>query len=389
MMKQKLTWFILALCAAVLTACGGDHGPDSLPSIGLEIPRTALDYKSGMQFIYVTAEREWHLTLSENWASVDTDSGTGDMKGITLTWGQNDGEENRSCDLTLTSGSQEVVLSLVQLSRKESQIGTAVTMKSDPVPGWLELPAITEQPNCYYVNHDMQIGTRTMRNYSYLLDVKALVSLWVAYPLNKSLIGSGGRTNEWGLDPKVPRNCQSVIYSAYRGGYERGHQLPSADRLSANVSTFYGTNMTPQLGELNEEAWASLEGMVRTWSRQFDTLYVVTGADIKGSTRTALDNDGKSVTVPVGYFKALLGFKKSAGIGITGSTGGYTGIAFYFDHKYYTPSTSAVMKQAMTIDALEAKLGYDFFPNLVPKIGESFAAKVESTNDSWWNSNAN
>ena len=190
------------------------------------------------------------------------------------------------------------------------------------------------------------------------------------------------RFNAWGLDPKVPSKYQSVIYSAYKGGYERGHQLPSADRYGANVSTFYGTNMTPQKGELNENAWASLEGMVRNWSYQFDTLYVVTGADINGSRDYATDNDGKKIAVPVGYFKALLGYKKSGTLGITGTTGGYTAIGFYFKHQYY--SDDEIMGQAMTIDALEQKTGFDFFVNLPAQIGDKLSDKVESTKDSWW-----
>ena len=40
--------------------------------------------------------------------------------------------------------------------------------------------------------------------------------------------------------------------------------------------------------------------------------------------------------------------------------------------------------QAMTIDALEKKLGIDFFVNLPGKVGQGMADKIESTKDSWW-----
>ena len=112
-----------------------------------------------------------------------------------------------------------------------------------------------------------------------------------------------------------------------------------------------------------------------------DTLYVVTGCSVEGSTAYALDNEGKKVTVPTGYYKALLGYKKAGTIGITSQTGGYTGCAFWFDHKAYSGN---VMNQSMTIAELEEKTGVDFFVNLPSVIDQELARKVETTKDSWW-----
>ena len=53
----------------------------------------------------------------------------------------------------------------------------------------------------------------------------------------------------------------------------------------------------------------------------------------------------------MGYFKALLGYKKSGTLGITGTTGGFTATAFYFEHKFY--SDNANLGQSMTIDELD------------------------------------
>ena len=141
--------------------------------------------------------------------------------------------------------------------------------------------------------------------------------------------------------------------------------------------------MTPQNGSFNGGIWNTLENRVRAWSKQLDTLYVVSGCVIEGSTTYAKDNNGRNVTVPVAYYKALLGFDKSKKAGITSQTSGYTGIAFYFDH-HGDYSSSSYMNYSMTIDALEAKVGVDFFVNLPPAIGEDKANKVESTRDNWW-----
>ena len=101
----------------------------------------------------------------------------------------------------------------------------------------------------------------------------------------------------------------------------------------------------------------------------------------------AYDNFGKEITVPTGYYKVLLGYKRNGTVGISNSTGGYTGIAFYFEHKAYPNNKKTIFEQSMTIDQIEEKLGIDFFVNLPSVAGASFAAKAESTSDPWWNNN--
>lgn len=257
-------------------------------------------------------------------------------------------------------------------------------LKADPVGRWLEIPA-TNDENLYFFSHKMTLGGKTVRNYSFYLDPDARLAAWVAYPLNGSLRGSGSRTDAWGLDPKVPEEYQCVLYKTYDGAFDRGHQLPSADRLAPgiNETTFYFTNMTPQRSSLNSGAWATLENKVRTWSNSVDTLYVVTGADFKTSTEYTSDNVGKKIPVPVGYYKALVGYKADASIG--GDTGGYVGVAFYFEHREYKDSDIMKAPVMLTIDELESRLGYDFFVNLPDRIGGDKAAKVESVIDgSFW-----
>lgn len=350
----------------------------------LQIRNTEVGPEAGSQFVAVEAVGDWVLEIEggSDWASLNRTSGNGNTATIVLKYDENTAAEARSLNLVLTNGNGRLNCSFNQLGKEKTYGGK--TLNPDRVASWLELPATKEGDGCYFFTHSMQVGKYSGRNYSFYLDAEAKISVWVAYPLNRGLIGSGSRTDQWGLDPKVPREYQPVIYSGFRGGYERGHQLPSADRYGANESTFYGTNITPQRGELNEHAWAKLEGYVRDWSYQFDTLYVVTGADIKGSTSYATDNDGKKIAVPVGYFKALLGYKKGGTLGITPTTGGYTAIGFYFKHQSY--SDSQIMAQSMTIDELEKKTGFDFFVNLPGKIGDTLADKVESTDDSWWQS---
>jgi endonuclease G len=198
------------------------------------------------------------------------------------------------------------------------------------------------------------------------------------------------RTDEWAYDPLLGTDS-SAPFSYYgrktptdRGNdpYARGHQIPSADRLcnrEANVQTFYGTNMTPQLFDHNGGIWSDLENKVRNLAEKSDTTYIVTGCLVEDG-ETVYDSDGKPMTVPVAYFKALLRYSKSS------TLGQWSGAAFYLEHKVYSEALGK--KHSMSIDELEEITGIDFFANLPAKIGESQAAAIEAADPSqsaiWW-----
>lgn len=385
----KSLWGLMApamACAFLLASCQDPVSDEEEGEIELSVPETEVAFSAGSEFVKVTAAGLWKLDIEYagegGWLSLEQTQGTGTVGGITLSWEENSTGETREALLVLTSGSKRCEKAFSQGYSAGPVLPSK--LKPDPVPDWMELPA-TNDKDLYFFTHDMTIKGKKYRNYSYYLDPAALISRWVAYPLNSTLSGSGSRTDVWGLDPKVPRDYQPVLYKAFATDeqgqwYDRGHQIPSADRLApgSNEQTFYGVNMTPQLSKLNSNAWACLEGMVRMWSTKCDTLYVVTGADITGSTRHARDNEGKKVTVPVGYYKVLLSYNRSA-------NQPYRGIAFYFEHREYESTSVAVMKQSMSIDDLEKKLGMDFFVNLPAASAD--ADKIEATVESWWSSN--
>ena len=212
----------------------------------------------------------------------------------------------------------------------------------------------------------------------------------MAYPLCKMYLGSQGRSEAWGYDPLLPASKQQNVSGGYKEGnngwYARGHQLPSADRTATyalNTTTFYGTNMTPQNNDFNGGIWARLEGKVRDWAEQSDTLYVVTGCVVDGAKYYALDRSGEKITVPTAYFKAVLRYSKSTTI----SESGFNSAAFWFEHQNYTNSASILKVQSMSVSELEAKLGYTLFVNLPDRVGTATAASIKSEKPaslSWW-----
>ena len=242
---------------------------------------------------------------------------------------------------------------------------------------WLELPATSSSDKQDLLIHYFPTGKRS---YAAYWDYDNLVSSWVAYPLCAGNIGTGDRTDSFSLDPLLPRAKQQYNPYAYKAGnggtYDRGHQIPSADRLQyqVNLETFFGTNMTPQDPGLNSNAWAVLEGKVRDWAKKCDTLYVVTGCTVSGSKTYVLDSDDKHITVPTGYYKALLRLSK----------GDYSALGIYFDNQ---PNDAPSIQKSMTmsIDDLEKKVGVDFFVNLPSDVQKSVEAQNPADEAWWWN----
>ena len=238
---------------------------------------------------------------------------------------------------------------------------------------WMELPAMDNTAYGYY-SHSFAMSSKAYRNYTFAWSQKDHASAWVAYPLSKTYTNKAvQRTDAWAYDPLLGSELSAAPFSGYAGNYARGHQLPSADRLccrEANEQTFYGTNIVPQLNEHNEGIWAGLEDHVRWVANDSDTTYVVTGCILNGATEFSTDSDGKKVTIPTAFFKALLRYEANSSGNV------WTGAAFYTDHKQYSNHDFKAI--SMSIDELEQKTGYDFFVNLVDKIGADAAAAVEA-----------
>lgn len=392
------------ICAGVvmlaLSSCGSGGKEDVLPPT-VEVKTAVVEAGGYSQFIYVKASSSWRITITSvdggepvDWIIADPSSGSGDMD-VTLKVEENKSEKERSAVITVENSAGKA-------SKTISQKAKGSEAKPDPTPsggnlspktGWMELPAIPEGMDAF--THSMTVGSVSTRNYSFLWDYDNLVAPWVAYPLCKWNIGNNiKRTNAWGLDPLLPEGKQPVLFRGFsegnNGWYARGHQIPSADRLTSyesNSMTFYGTNMTPQIQDgFNGDIWATLEGKVRSWANSSDTLYVVTGCVIDykdGETvKYALDNNGKKVTVPTAYYKAVLRYMKSSTFGYSG----YSACAVWLDHKVYS-SSSISSSYSMSVDDLEKKTGIDFFVNLPAVVGEEMAAKIESEDPSkvsWW-----
>lgn len=331
----------------------------SLPTTEKEVPGEA-----GQFTVSLAANVTWSVTSSDqDNFTVSPGSGSGSAP-VTVTYTQNPSlSGTRSANIVFSTTDTGVSQNTLTLHITQSPFEALV---SDPVRAWMELPAVREQESFVYISHMTSVRGKSVRNYAFWYDTQNRLSHWVAYPLYREIIGSGSRTDLWDYNPKVPKRYQPVLFSSFGGsGYDRGHQLPSADRLysdEVNASTFYFTNLTAQNGSLNQNLWGNLEVYVRGWAQACDTLYVVTGAMIQTAENKNIDyvedNNGNKVAVPKLYYKVLLKYK-------AGQTenGGYSSIGFWYENRTHTASYPTAA-DAKSVKDMETLTGFDFFHNL-------------------------
>ena len=242
---------------------------------------------------------------------------------------------------------------------------------------WLELPAAAGSQ--YDV---VKVSYNGERNYTHLYDKDNYLSLWTAYPLNSSHMGSLSRPSSWDYNPNIPEEDQADLTGgSYAGStYSRGHMIPNASRngiKGMQLQTFYVTNSVPQVQtRFNDGIWNNLEQAVQSVA-EGEEIYVVTGVALNkvGENKTVNyvspnRNSSQKCAIPNYFYKVVLKVNKS-GSTVTGAKA----IGFWFENKEYTDQYT---KYSVSVDQVEAWTGFDFFVNLP----DNLEAAAE-TNTSW------
>ncbi|MBT5403612.1 MAG: DNA/RNA non-specific endonuclease [Crocinitomicaceae bacterium] len=190
---------------------------------------------------------------------------------------------------------------------------------------------------------------------------------WVAHIISPEIInGSVHRTNDFRIDTLVRSGSSEELdffvksqneegQDIYDGfGYDRGHLAPSADFRWSRVAlseSYYYSNMSPQFPEFNRGIWAELENQIRAYvsAHPKNQLHVVTGPIFEGEV-SFIERSKNQVAIPDYFFKVILDKKRNSSV------------AFVLPHArniHYPLDTYIV-----TVDELEKRTGYDFFPNI-------------------------
>lgn len=394
---MRLRYITLFIVSMILFSCHKDEENNNLVGTAQWEDTSPVSSTKGNTSIRLQGNSgtKWHanITEGEEWCSFALSTTAPDKEGI-LTDGitvlyvyftENTNEEARSANVSIRIGNGETIrLTLTQNGQKKSpgtNTGTDTENNPKPASAWAEIPAYKENPAYQYVTHYTNLNGTSVRNYSMCYDKSHKAALWVAYPLHKCYLGSLDRTDEWIYNPEIENEYQIFVKRAYKEypTYDRGHQIPSADRTSTremNAQTFYFTNQTPQIGQkLNQGIWQKLEEVIRKNYTCSDTLYVVTGAYFAHSNTKATDNNKVKVDVPTHYFKVLLRTKS----GMSGKWVNHCkaselqAIGFWLENKAYN-ETQVTKSHCKKVSEIEQLTGFTFFPDIPAEVKNDFNA---------------
>lgn len=383
--------FTALLFAVFFTSCGKDDdgGGTSANKVQWDPAVTVKPDSSGYAVLLVTGKSgtAWTAEItSGDWISFQVYSSANVVKtktGVVGTsqkereqfvyYSANSTRDERTAEITFTfEGQAPVVLKLVQYSVTNSDniydTGQAAV--------WPEIPEYKENSDYQYVTHYADLNGYNARNYTLCFDQSTFTACWVAYPLHSVYTGTGRPAKDpWAFDPKIAAKYQANLsLGGYKwgDGYDRGHQIPNADRNGNNemqYQTFYCSNATPQVSSFNQGVWVTLENKARNDYMCPDTLYVVTGAYFANTNRTTTDKAGKVCPVPTNYFKIFLrtvkgNIRKKGDLLSDYPDSQLQSIGFWYENRTGYSKSPLQASQTMSVKEIEQKTGFKFFPQV-------------------------
>jgi len=187
---------------------------------------------------------------------------------------------------------------------------------------------------------------------------------WVAYELRKDQLSQNDIKRPYFIQDQDVKSGSADWRNYKKSGYDRGHLCPAADRkfdYDAFHETFLTSNISPQDPKFNGGVWNRLEQKVRFWAKKHDGVFVITGGVLEADLKTIGD---ESVSVPREFYKIV----------VDASGKEIKAVAFLIPN---TATDRSIYDFVVTIDAIEAKTGIDFF-EAFPNSEEN---KMESTID--------
>lgn len=204
---------------------------------------------------------------------------------------------------------------------------------------------------------------------------------WVSWHLSSAWLGSAPRQDDFRGDNSLPATFYRVTPADYTSsGFDRGHNAPSADRtltVEDNSATFLMSNMIPQAPNNNQQTWANLENYCRKLVSQENELYIIMGQYGKGGTGSAGFKEtlaGGKVTVPNRIWKVIVVLPEGNN-DVSRVTRSTRVIAIDTPNSNNISTSWATYRT--TVDAIEAKTGYDILSNVSTTVQRVIEARVD------------
>ena len=184
---------------------------------------------------------------------------------------------------------------------------------------------------------------------------------WAHYKLNSTMLkGEIPRKKNYTIDRKV--STGSAKTSDYtNSGFDRGHLVPAADMKMDFTSVreaAYMSNISPQKPKFNNGVWSRLEKRIRLRAKKSE-LYITTGGVLSPAD---LKKIGKNnVSVPDQFYKIIYDAKNQK----------------MFAYLMPNKKIESREKYVVTVDAIEALTGIDFYADLSDDLEDKLEASEE------------
>ena len=184
---------------------------------------------------------------------------------------------------------------------------------------------------------------------------------WVHYKLNSTMLkGEIPRKKNYTIDRKV--STGSAKTSDYtNSGFDRGHLVPAADMkmdFTSVKEAAYMSNISPQKPKFNNGVWSRLEKRIRLRAKKSE-LYITTGGVLSPAD---LKKIGKNnVSVPDQFYKIIYDVKNQK----------------MFAYLMPNKKIESREKYVVTVDAIEALTGIDFYADLSDDLEDKLEASEE------------
>ncbi|KIO77637.1 endonuclease [Pedobacter lusitanus] len=208
---------------------------------------------------------------------------------------------------------------------------------------------------------------------------------WVSWHLDvNDFNGTSPRLDNFAGFTGLPSGAFQVQSNTYVGsGFDRGHNIPSADRTSssnANSATFLMSNMIPQAPLNNQKTWANMENYLRTLASQGNEVYIIMGSYGSGgvgSKGLASTIANGKVTVPSNVWKIAVVIP--AGNGDLDRVTATTRVI-----AVDTPNIQDIKEDwknyRVSVRQIEKATGYDLLSSLPKNIQDAIETTVDKAN---------
>ncbi|OHD65475.1 MAG: hypothetical protein A2176_13140 [Spirochaetes bacterium RBG_13_51_14] len=222
----------------------------------------------------------------------------------------------------------------------------------------------------------------TYQAFTVYYDDTVLAPRWAAIKLTSSIVDANSdfrRPARFKTDPHLKfMGYQYTTHDDYDNvdaasvHWDRGHMIQFDDARGygdqAGLESMYTTNICPQLADLNQNGWLSLENRMTEFARDYRCVWIIVGPVYEEHPQPYAE--GRRVPAPSSFYRIAVRLD---------DTGAVKAVAFIMPQEPI-PRNADLTRYISCIDDIEKMTGIDFFHELPDEIEN----RIESEKGEIW-----